>query len=104
MKCPKCKSGNDREYWKYACENDEKYPSVYVTQDCPHCRRTGEIQEGDFWLCEITKSGYQSQSPKIFVLQYINNTWQSLDTDFVAMSCFNPRDNIEPICRMEEIK
>lgn len=44
MKCPVCE-GEGRAQ---VCAGKV---GEYYYQDCNHCRGTGEIQEGDWWMC-----------------------------------------------------
>lgn len=90
MKCPVCE-GN--------CYRDipgEDYPDVI---DCPHCRGTGEIQEGDWWMCRIRFLDTGECEEYIY-----KNTGGNKWRDFAGFWYTDNDCEVVPLYRMERVK
>ena len=82
LKCPNCEPDSDQ----------------FAVVPCPDCRGTGEIQDGDWWMCE--HMGNEKQSTLIWV----NDAWccYHISEDKYAEICF--QSDIFPLYRMERAR
>jgi len=92
MKCPNC--------WNGLVDTDENDDFCASGKDCPDCRGTGEIQDGDWWMVSARRQG-ETPMMKIFLGW---KSWQNEpQEDFSGRFNFRDRD-IKPLYRMERAK
>ena len=102
MKCPNCEDGtmttvvNPMDGDPYISE---------MRADCPHCRGTGEIQEGDWWMCGFDDDS-KHRAPRI--LKNFEGTvrWcvMACPWEEFGFTYNEPHESVFPLYRMERVE
>ena len=97
MKCPCCK-----EYQPGVQLSRHLETGDYCNRPCPHCRGTGEIQEGDWWRCDC-KPKYSYEYHEI--LYRVVGGWTNTEDDLDPYPLYFDGDmEIVPLYRMEKVQ
>ena len=88
MKCPKCEGKGTRDIYDTGVLVGENIP-------CPHCDGSGEMGDGDVWLCKIWTFDLKLHNKE--VLRYCMAGWKYGLHDIDG-------ERVEPIARMKEVE
>jgi len=95
MKCPMCAGIGEKQIGT-GWPSDEGGELTEIVQ-CSHCDGTGEIQEKDWWLCEVLLP--PDGGSEIRPMQYAwNGQWREADNSLLNTTA------VRPIARMKEVK
>lgn len=98
MKCPKCDGKGTKVLHTIS-------GTYHCDMDCPHCRGTGEIQEGDWWMCGFDDNS-KHRAPRILENFEGKVRWCVLGDpwDESGFSYNEPHNSVLPLYRMDEVK